>query len=293
MDAQLARQHTVEPVDFDYTTRDAILYALGIGCKAKEDVRYVYEGADGFMALPTFIVAPGLKAGGMQNWPGVALDMPRILHGEQYIEMFAPLPAEGSLRSETRIVDIIDKGSGALILKEVTTYDKSSGKKLAMQQICAFQVGSGNFGGAKSSSYEKKGAVIAKRQADAIVAEATSEDQAALYRMGSGDLNLIHIDPTFAKMAGLKTPILHGLCTMGFVTRHVIKTFANNDASLFKAIKVRFASPVLPGQTLETHMWDEGDRVVFEAKVKETGKTVVSNGYMLLHGKTGRGQAKL
>ncbi|GMR37623.1 hypothetical protein PMAYCL1PPCAC_07818 [Pristionchus mayeri] len=293
MDPQLAKLHKPDPVAFEYTTRDAIVYALGIGCKAKEGIRYVYEGAEGFMPLPTYIVAPGLNANSSRNWPGLKIDMKRILHGEQYIELYAPLPVEGSLRSEKRIVDILDKGSGALIMSEITTFDAITGKKLAMQQICLFQVGAGKFGGAKTSSHDKKGAEIPKRPADRILSDVTSEDQAALYRMGSGDLNPLHVDPAFAKMGGFNTPILHGLCTMGFATRHVLRAFTNNDASLFKAIKVRFASPVIPGQTLETHMWDEGDRVVFETRVKETGKTVISNGYMLLHGKKGRGQAKL
>ncbi|KAF8362347.1 hypothetical protein PRIPAC_89270 [Pristionchus pacificus] len=284
MDAQLAKQHTVEPFYFEYTTRDAIMYALSIGCKAKNDLPYLYEGAEGFMPLPTYVVAPGFQANQILGWPGLDIDFLRMLHGEQYIESFEPLPAEvptgimlitaiycssrGRLRSETRVVDVLDKGSGALIMTEITTYNASSGKKLAMQQICAFQVGGGKFGGAKSSPHEKKGSDIPKRPADKIVSEATSEDQAALYRMGSGDLNLIHIDPEKAKMVGFNTPILHGLCTMGFITRHVLNAFANNDARLFKAIKVRFASPVLPGQTLETHMWDKGDRVVFETKAR-------------------------
>ncbi|KAF8363356.1 hypothetical protein PRIPAC_90279 [Pristionchus pacificus] len=282
MDVQLAQQHKPDPVDFEYTTRDAIIYALGVGCKAKEDIRYLYEGAEGFMPLPTYIVAPGMKSTGLTRWPGLKVDMQRILHGEQYIEMFAPLPAEGTLRSEKRVVDVVDKGSGAVIMTEVTTYDATSGKKIGMQQICAFQVGAGNFGGSRTSPHEKKGAEIPKRPADKIVAEVTSEDQAALYRQGSGDLNPLHVDPAFAAKSGFGTPILHGLCTMGFAARHVLRAFAENDASRFKAIKVRFASPVLPGQTLETHMWDEGDKIIFETKVKESGKTVISNGYIIL-----------
>lgn len=37
-----------------YTERDVILYALGLGCTAEHDLKYVYEHEEGFAPLPTW-----------------------------------------------------------------------------------------------------------------------------------------------------------------------------------------------------------------------------------------------
>jgi len=143
-------------------------------------------------------------------------------------------------------------------------------------------VGSGGFGGKKVSENQRKSIPPPQRKPDQISRETTNIDQAALYRL-TGDSNPLHIDPAFASTAGFSRPILHGLCSFGYAARHVLHTFANDDTTLFKAIKVRFTKPVEPGQTIETHMWREGNRIFFESKVPESNQTVLTGGYVDLH----------
>lgn len=158
---------------------------------------------------------------------------------------------------------------------------------VALNQFVTFSVGSGNFGGKRDSDELVKVSVKKfDRKADKIVEEKTTVDQAVLYRL-NGDLNPLHIDPSFSAILGFNKPILHGLCSFGFAVKHIIQTYCGNDVKLFKSVKVRFSKPVLPGQTIQTNMWLEKEansyRVYFECKVVENQSVVISGAYADLH----------
>lgn len=210
--------------------------------------------------------------------PGKEANVTNILHGEHYLEMVDTLPdTNGTLVTKNYLADLLDKGSGAVAIVNSETY---AGNKLIFRnQLTIFVVGQGGFNGPRSSKHAIQPVPPPKRPADAVVEQKTSEDQAALYRL-SGDLNPLHIDPNMALATGTERPILHGLCSLGFSTRHILQKYGGNDPNNFKAIKVRFAKSVLPGQTLQTEMWLEGNRVFFQTKVKETNIVAISGAYI-------------
>ncbi|KAM7076899.1 peroxisomal multifunctional enzyme type 2 [Ciconia maguari] len=266
---------------YKYTHLEPILYALGVGMSTKDPdhLKFLFEGSEEFCCLPSFGVIPAQTSmfDGVPSLPGLNIDLAKMLHGEQYLELHKPLPTSGQLTSVSTVADILDKGSGAVLLIDVNTY---CGKDLVCyNQFSLFCVGAGGFGGKRTSEKAKVTVNPPKRTPDAVISDVTTAEQAALYRL-SGDWNPLHVDPSFAALGGFKKPILHGLCSFGFAARNVLKQFANNDVNRFKAIKVRFVKPVFPGQTLQTEMWKEGNRIHFQTKVKETGEVAIAGGYV-------------
>ncbi|NWX59005.1 DHB4 enzyme, partial [Promerops cafer] len=267
---------------YKYTHLEPILYALGVGMSTKDPdhLKFLFEGSEEFCCLPSFGVIPAQTSmfDGVPSLPGLNIDLARVWKSKQNLTM-CPCSSflTGELTSVATVADILDKGSGAVLLIDVNTY---CGKDLVCyNQFSLFFVGAGRFGGKRTSEKAKLTAVPPQRPPDAVISDVTTADQAALYRL-SGDWNPLHVDPSFAALGGFEKPILHGLCTFGFAARNILKQFANNDVNRFKAIKVRFASPVYPGETLQTEMWKEGNRIHFQTKIKETGEVAIAGGYV-------------
>ncbi|KAI9568251.1 hydroxysteroid dehydrogenase [Boletus coccyginus] len=281
-DSQLvadAKKQVPEDQDYSYTERDVILYNLGIGA-TEQELQWTYENHDEFGALPTFGVIPqfGASSGSSLEWlPN--FNPAKLLHGEQYLSIKAPIPTQANVVNETRLLEVLDKGKAASVTTLVQTRDKATGQLLFENQATVFIRGAGGFGGKRTGT--DRGAATAtnvppKRMPDAVMEEETSPTQATLYRL-SGDYNPLHILPEFAAIGGFDKPILHGLCFMGIAGKHVLKTFGP-----YKDIKVRFAGVVYPGETLVTEMWKEGNKVIFTTKTKERGTTVLTSAAVTL-----------
>lgn len=265
-----------EGSQFSYDDRDVILYNLGLGAK-RTQLDLVYEGSDSFQALPTFGVIPPFGAEAPWNMDDIVpnFNPTMLLHGEQYLEIRKfPIPTAAKLVSYPKLVEVVDKGKSAIVVTGSTTMDPSTGNDIFYNESAVFIRGSGGFGGRTKVS--NRGAPTAvyqtpNRKPDVVVEEATTNEQAALYRL-NGDRNPLHVDPEFSKMGGFKTPILHGLCFFGISGKHVYENFGP-----FKNIKVRFAGTVLPGQTLRTEMWKVENKVIFQTVVVETGKLCIAS----------------
>jgi 3-hydroxyacyl-CoA dehydrogenase/3a,7a,12a-trihydroxy-5b-cholest-24-enoyl-CoA hydratase len=299
IDVDEALGYELPPVTSSYDERDLAIYALGVGAAHNplddKELKLVYENhGDGFLALPTFAVTPPLKmmmeeAKKGAKVPGLNYGFDRVLHGEQYLEVKRPLPPHAKLTHRAKIKDIWDKGKHALVVQSVSTSDET-GQELFTNEFTTFVRGAGGWGGERGPSAEVN--VPPDRKPDAEVTEKIPENQALLYRL-SGDWNPLHADPNFAKAFGFEKPILHGLCTFGYAARHVIGKFApNGDPRFFKSIKVRFADPVVPGETVKTEMWKEGDKIVFRTSVVERNKVVISNAAIELYKEIPKAAAK-
>jgi 3-hydroxyacyl-CoA dehydrogenase/3a,7a,12a-trihydroxy-5b-cholest-24-enoyl-CoA hydratase len=278
-------------LESSYDERDLTLYALGVGAGQKptdeNELHLTYErNSDGFWTLPTYGVIPAINTilkNAMDGnvAPGMNYGLDRILHGEQYTEVTRPLPPKANLKHKAKISEIWDKGKHALVVTHVDTYDADTNELLAKNDISMVVRGAGGWGGERGPSSDVN--VAPDRKPDAVVTEKTNDSQALLYRL-SGDWNPLHVDPQFSTMFGFDKPILHGLCTFGFVGRAVVNSFLKGDPRRFKSIKVRFADSVFPGETIKTEMWKESDnRIVLRATVVERNKVVISNAAVELY----------
>lgn len=270
-----------ERTTHQYTKKDTILYALGLGVGSVDptdwnELKYVYE--KGLVALPTLAVT--LAAGAMRLAdPEFGVNYRLLLHAEQSLLMHKPLPVEGTVYSDTTIDEIYDKGAakGAIMYMTRKLYDASNDELLVTMGAVSFLRGDGGFGG-KSDGQPKPRPVPSERAPDVRLTLPPTLSQALIYRL-AGDYNPLHIDPEVARGAGFDRPILHGLCAYGMAGRALIKGLCGDDPTKLRRLDVRFTSPVFPGEPLRADVWKLGaGDAAFRLMASERNAVVVDFG---------------
>lgn len=266
---------TSDPVEYSWTSKDCLLYAVGVGAGTTE-LAFTTENSQNVPqeVLPSFAVIVGMAASGGAFTSIGSFNPAMLVHGEQGIFLDGPIPAQGSVRTTSRVAGIYDKGSAAVIAVESESVDATTGARLFRNTSSLFIRGEGGFGGDRGPS--GPGVQIPERPADHVVSYQTSPDQALVYRL-SGDRNPLHSDPAFAAMAGFDRPILHGLCTYGFTGRALLHTLCGSDPGRFASMEGRFSRPVLPGDLLSVSMWVDGTSAVFRTETQR-GEVVIDAG---------------
>ncbi|MEI9965620.1 MAG: MaoC/PaaZ C-terminal domain-containing protein [Caulobacteraceae bacterium] len=264
---------------FAWDDQKAMLYALGIGLGAdpldERELKFVYE--NGLKAMPTLVTVIAFGLGPLAR---AGVNFARVVHGEQAIELHAPLPPEGEAVGSTRVAAVYDKGAdkGAILILE-TVLNTPAGDPWPPLRASIFARGDGGFGG--PSEGEPPPHQVPGRPADQSIDIPTRPDQALLYRL-SGDRNPLHADPNFARAVGFPRPILHGLCTYGIACRAVMQAYTDMEPAPVRSHQARFSAPVFPGETITVDLWRDGEVVSYEARVKAREATVIRNGRTVL-----------
>lgn len=259
---------TTEPLRFHYSFRDVALYALGVGAGHRQ-LDLVYEGLDrkGPKVLPTYAVIPTYEAC-KALFDVVGGDFEGVVHGGQSIRLHQPFAPEGTLTTIGKVASVGDLKRMAQVVFATETRDEK-GALVCETEWTIMYLLDGGFGGAPPP---KSVRVRAPEQApDWVVTETTSIDQALLYRL-SGDYNPLHADPAIAEKAAKVTegrPILHGLCTYGYVGRAILANECGGDPARLQLFAGRFSRPVWPGDTLEISGWRQDGRTLVVCKTKE------------------------
>jgi acyl dehydratase len=244
-----------------YSERDTMLYALGVGFGADpvnlDQLRFVYE--KNLLVVPTMASILGMPGFWWKD-PRTGADTVKLLHGEQSLKLYGPLPTHGTVIARNRCASLTDKGRAKGALAAVTSdlFDGEKGNLLARGTSVSFLRGDGGFSEADGIS-DPAPAILPKppqRAPDVELKLATVPQAALLYRL-SGDYN--DADLQVARRAGFPRPILHGLCTYGMACHAVLRACLAYDTSRLRGLAVRFTAPVYPGESLRFELWRAED----------------------------------
>ena len=262
----------------EYSAKDTILYALGVGAGAdpmdRRQLPFVYEHGLRIIPSQSSVIA---FPGAWLTEPELGVNYVKVLHGEQGVTFERPLRPTARVRGEYEVLGVDDKGpeKGAVVFFEKRIIDDEDGNLICRVQSTYFLRGDGGYG-----SWGRTLPVpsaLPDRTPDKVIEAPTLARQALIYRL-SGDYNPVHADPVIAAKAGFDRPILHGLCSYGIVCLSLVLELCDGDPDRLTELFARFSKPVYPGETIRLEMFRESDAWRFRARVAGRNEVVLDRG---------------
>jgi acyl dehydratase len=218
----------------------------------------------GDLASPIFNVVPAFKviAPLTEEMPPPAKRM-MGLHGEQDFRFHRPIEPDMTLTTTALPMGIVPHSTGSTItVKGVTT--TADGTPVVDQFVTVFIRGAIAPGAIGQGPPPRR--LERDREPFAEITQSFDVDQTFRYMGASGDTMPLHSDTAFARRFGLPGIILHGNCTLAFVTRALLDRTCDNDVRRLKRLAVRFSRWVTPQDTVTTRIYRAGsvdDRLVY------------------------------
>jgi acyl dehydratase len=188
------------------------------------------------------------------------------LHGSQDIRLHAALRPGITLSTRAAPLAIAVRGNGTTVVLQSQTRDEA-GALLNTQYMSLYFPGW--IDGANAGEPPPAHRLEATSAAPTVIALPVDPDQPRRFAAASGDHNPMHLDDGYARAAGFPGVILHGLCTMAFCGRAVIRAACPGSSQRLRRLALRFSRPVFPGQVLTTTIRRAGDPAGVHAYVFE------------------------
>jgi acyl dehydratase len=252
----------------------ALLYAVGVGAGLSDplqELQFTTENTPGVaqQVLPTFLV---LMSGGgawipLLNFGEGGSSPIGMVHGEQSVSLARSIPSHGKVHVSRVLIDVYDKGSGALVVTEAHVTLADTGEYLGSSRAGLFVQGRGGFGGPRKPADENPWS-RPDRAPDVKISLPVGLNQSLIYRL-LGDRTLHGTDPVRARADGFERPVFFGLGTFGVAGRAMLKGLCDDDVSHFGTMGGRFSKPVFPGDQLDTLIWHTDGGAVFQMWVND------------------------
>lgn len=263
---------------FEVTADRTVAYAKATNDPIESHLR-------GVVAPPVFAVVPAMNLMAEATISMVPDPLVfRILHGEHDFRLHRPIRPGETLSVRAKPIGIEGKSSGVVVTTLMETRSTTHDELVNEQYFIGFFRG-GEFDGSVGTvspdhTFDES---LRTRDAHYEFVQQFDEDQTYRYAEPAGDPMPIHLDDAFAKQMGLNGIIIHGLCTIAFVSHALIGAVSPGDSSTLKRLAVRLSKPAIPGEIITTRAWQTQSKerhvLSFETAGNEKpGKFVITDG---------------